>query len=62
MFEVGRDYRIKTIELAPDGETVSESVWKIVAFEGTLIKLQNPHSKDLILNSTSPHFVSAELL
>ncbi len=61
MFEIGKDYRIKTIELDIEGETVSTGVWAVVAHQGTLIKLQNPYSKDIILNTASSHFVSAEL-
>ncbi len=60
MFEIGKNYQIKMISLEMEGETETTSVWSVVKHEGTLIKLQNPHSKDLVVNTASAHFVSAE--
>ncbi|MGD1878226.1 MAG: hypothetical protein ACFB13_12085 [Kiloniellaceae bacterium] len=55
MFELGKDYRITMIESGR-----SMNTWTVVAQEGTLIKLKNPHSADKILNTASLCFVSAE--
>jgi len=61
MFEVGRAYKI-TMIVSSGGEWTDESgVWTVAEQDGTLIKLRNPNSKDLIVNTTSWHFVSAEL-
>jgi hypothetical protein len=60
MFEVGKDYKITRIVASSGGWTDESGVWTVVAVNGTLIKLRNPHSKDLTLNTASWHFVSAE--
>lgn len=49
------------IVASSDSWTNQSGVWTVVATEGTLIKLRNPYSKDLTLNTASWHFVSAEL-
>ena len=60
MFKIGEDYRIKMI-VTSGGEWTDESgVWTVVDFQGTLLKLSNPYSPDTIVNTASPHFVSAE--
>ena len=60
MFELGNKYRIKTIESSGGEWTDSSGVWTVVDQEGALIKLHNPHSPELILNTASWHVVSAE--
>jgi hypothetical protein len=62
MFEIGEDYTVTMIVGDPSGWTTQEGVWKVVEINGTLIKLQNPHSTDLIVNTASWHFVSAALV
>ena len=62
MFEVGKEYHISTVEWS-DG-TLGEklAVWRVEEIDGALLKLSNPHSRPMILNTSSPHFVSAEAL
>lgn len=62
MFEVGRDYRIRTIEAGDDGWADSRGVYTVAEVDGTLLRLTNPHSPDLVLNTASWHFHSAELV
>jgi hypothetical protein len=62
MFEVGKKYRFTMIVAVPGNLTPEDSVWSVKKIEGALIKLSNPHSKDLIVNTTSSHFVKAEIL
>jgi hypothetical protein len=62
MFEIGEDYTVTMIVGDPSGWTTQEGVWKVVEINGTPIKLQNPHSTDLIVNTASWHFVSAALV
>ena len=62
MFEIGKDYTVTMIVGDPSGWTTQEGVWKVVEINGTLIKLQNPHATDLIVNTASWHFVSAALV
>jgi len=61
MFEVGKDYRISELEWGDNGWGPGSLVYTVVAVEGTLIKLRNPHSKDRVVNTASPMFVSADL-
>lgn len=62
MFEIGRDYRIRTTEPSAEGWTDSTGVYTVAEVNGTLLRLTNPYSPDLILNTTSWHFHSAELV
>ena len=60
MFEIGKNYKI-TMIVSSSGEWTDEyGFWTVAAVDGTLVKLRNPHSKDLIINTASWHFVSAE--
>jgi len=57
MFEIGKEYTITTIA----GDEEGSSLWKVVAFEHPLLKLYNQYEGELIVNVTSPNFVSAKL-
>lgn len=61
MFEVGKDYKITMIVSSEGKWTDEHGVWTVAEVTGTLIKLRNPYSKDKIVNTSSWHFVSAEL-
>lgn len=56
MFDVGKNCEVTMIE----GDEEGRSLWKIVAFEHPLLKLDNQYEGELIVNVTSPNFVSAK--
>lgn len=57
MFEIGKWYVIYTVENG--GET--SGTYRVDEFQFPLVKLYNPYSEDLILNTASPIFARAEL-
>ncbi|MGP8232378.1 MAG: hypothetical protein ACLQL2_06890 [Methylovirgula sp.] len=60
MFEIGKEYLIRTIE-SVDGEwSDGRSVYTVVEVSGTLVKLHNGFKPDRILNTASLHFVGAD--
>lgn len=61
MFEVGREYLFHIVEDSPGQSGVVEQVWSVDRYEGTLLKLSNPYTDPIILNTASPRFVKAVL-
>lgn len=57
IFEVGKRYTITMVEGGDEG---SLDYW-IASFEHPLLKLRNPHIRDIVVNVMSPNFVSAQL-
>jgi hypothetical protein len=61
MFDPGRKYRITTI--APSsGDWVNEvGVWTALECDGTLLRMSDAQQREIIVNTASWRFVSAEL-
>lgn len=60
MFEISREYFIKTIVPDGGGGTVRSSRWRVAAFDGTLLKLVDDHDVESIVNTAGLHFLGAE--
>lgn len=59
MFEVGRDYRIYTVEPGENGPGEGYSVYHVVDWSSPLLKVKQPHG-ETIINVHSPIFSRAE--
>jgi hypothetical protein len=59
LFEIGRDYTFHTIDPVPGELVRSEQVWTVSAMDGPLLKLTSKYDKETVLNTASPHFVTA---
>lgn len=57
MFEIGKWYTVWMGE----GEDVGRLDYRVADFQFPLLKLQNPHMNDMIVNTSAPSFVRAQL-
>ncbi len=60
MFEIGKQYTITTLVPGGEGWTDSSGVYKVLDFQGTLLKLEG-HGATQIVNTASLHFICASL-